>query len=84
MYCEIAGDCLPELKNKTIKVDDFVNGIEKLIDDLKIPKLLRDVGINHNDIPKLADDAMKQQRLLVNNPRELNLDDAIAIYEDAL
>ena len=51
---------------------------------LKIPKLLRDVGINHNDIPKLADDAMKQQRLLVNNPRELNLDDAIAIYEDAL
>ena len=84
MYCEIAGDCLPELKNKTIKVDDFVNGIERLIDDLKIPKLLRDVGINHNDIPKLAEDSMKQQRLLINNPRDLNLDDAISIYKAAL
>ncbi|MDA9558606.1 iron-containing alcohol dehydrogenase [Alphaproteobacteria bacterium] len=84
MYCEIAQDCLPHLKGKTIKIDDFIQGIEQLIVDLKIPKCLRDVGISHNDIPKLAEDSIKQQRLLINNPRDLNLDDAISIYKAAL
>jgi alcohol dehydrogenase class IV len=31
----------------------------------------------------MADDAMKQTRLLVNNPRPLTLEDARAIYEAA-
>ena len=84
MYCEIAGDCLPNLKGKKVKIDDFILGIEELIIDLKIPKCLKDVGINHNDIPMLAEDAMKQQRLLVNNPRELKLEDAKSIYQNAL
>ena len=84
MYCEIAEDCLPHLKGKTIKIDDFILGIEQLIVDLKIPRCLKEVGISHNDIPKLAEDSIKQQRLLINNPRDLNLDDAISIYEAAL
>ena len=84
MYCEIAQDCLPHLKGKTIKIDDFILGIEQLIVDLKIPRCLKEVGISHNDIPKLAEDSIKQQRLLINNPRDLNLDDAISIYEAAL
>ena len=33
--------------------------------------------------PKLAEDAMKQTRLLVNNPREVTFDDALAIYTEA-
>jgi alcohol dehydrogenase class IV len=31
----------------------------------------------------LAQDAMLQQRLLVNNPREVSYDDALAIYRAA-
>jgi alcohol dehydrogenase len=31
----------------------------------------------------LAQEAMLQQRLLINNPRELALDDALAIYRQA-
>ena len=84
MYCEIACDCLPDLKGKKIKIDDFIIGIEELIDGLNIPKRLKDVGINHNDIPMLAEDAMKQERLLVNNPRELNIEDVKLIYRNAL
>ena len=72
------------LIGKKITMDNFIIGIEELISDLKIPKYLKDVGISINDIPKLAEDAMKQQRLLVNNPRELNLKDAVSIYEAAL
>ena len=84
MYCEIAADCLPQLIGKKITMDNFIIGIEELISDLKIPKYLKDVGISINDIPKLAEDAMKQERLLVNNPRELKLKDAVSIYEAAL
>ena len=84
IYCEIAADCLPQLIGKKITIDDFIIGIEELIADLKIPKCLKDVGITSNDIPKLAEDAMKQERLLVNNPRELKLKDAASIYEAAL
>ena len=32
----------------------------------------------------LAEDALKQQRLLINNPRNVNIEDAIAIYQSAL
>ncbi len=34
-------------------------------------------------LPTLARDAMLQQRLLVNNPREVSEADALAIYQAA-
>lgn len=58
--------------------------LEAIIDDVKLEKQLRQVGISHNHLPMLAKDAMNQQRLLVNNPREVTYDDALRIYEQAL
>ena len=84
LYLEIAGFCIPELLNKKITIDDFINGIYKLIEDLKIPKKLKEVGVNHNDIPKLAEDAMKQERLLINNPVKIEYKNVINIYEAIL
>ena len=81
LYCEIASDCLPDLEGKKNDIDNFILGIEQLIIDLKIPRKLKDVGINQKDIQTLATDALKQQRLLINNPREVNLEDVISIYE---
>ncbi|MFP5340286.1 MAG: hypothetical protein ACLGIW_17640, partial [Gammaproteobacteria bacterium] len=37
----------------------------------------------HNHLPMLAKEAMLQQRLLVNNPREVSEADALAIYQAA-
>ena len=45
---------------------------------------LTEVGVNHNDLPLLAEDSMKQTRLLVNNPREVTYEDSLAIYTAAL
>ena len=84
LYCEIASDCLPDLEGKKNNIDNFITGIEQLIIDLKIPRKLKDVGIKQNDIQILAEDALKQQRLLINNPRNVNIEDAIAIYQSAL
>jgi alcohol dehydrogenase class IV len=62
---------------------DFINWLERIADAVGIERRLRDVGIVESDLPTLADDAMLQTRLLVNNPREVGYDDALAIYEAA-
>ncbi len=41
---------------------------------------LRDVNIPRNSLEELAKEAMGQNRLLVNNPRELNQADVLNIY----
>ena len=53
----------------------------RLADDLGLPTTLRAVGIARDDLPKLADQALLQQRLLINNPRPVTLADALAMYQ---
>lgn len=60
-----------------------IKKIRELIQKCRIPSRLREVGIAKEAIPKLAEDAMKITRLLKNNPREITLSDAIAIYTAA-
>lgn len=62
------------------------NGVEKvkqLIRECGLPLRLRDAGVKEDAIPEMAKDAMKVQRLLKNNPREVTLDDAVKIYKEA-
>ena len=54
-----------------------------LAEDLGLETRLRDVGVSHNQIPMLAEDAMKQTRLLVNNPRKMTYEAALKIYREA-
>ena len=56
----------------------------ELSGQLGIPQTLRECGIKESHITTLADDALLQTRLLVNNPIEIKRDDAIAIYTAAL
>ena len=48
-----------------------------------LPTRLRDAGVPEDMLPQLAKEAMLQQRLLVNNPREVSEADALAIYQAA-
>ncbi|WP_373994378.1 iron-containing alcohol dehydrogenase [Duganella sp. CF458] len=49
-----------------------------------LPRTLSQVGITASDLDLLADDAMKQVRLLGNNPRTVTREDAYALYKLAL
>jgi len=60
-----------------------VRFVERLSDDLRVPRRLRDVKIPESAIPGLAEGAMKVTRLLANNPRKITLEDAVAIYKSA-
>jgi alcohol dehydrogenase len=66
------------------KVAAFIEYLEQLRDAVGLEKNLRAVGVSEEDLGRLAAEAMKQTRLLVNNPREVTLEDATAIYRAAL
>ncbi|WP_170386309.1 iron-containing alcohol dehydrogenase [Ruegeria atlantica] len=86
MYAELAPIIFPELagKSTTARADGMVNGFLKLGPELGMQSKLAEVGVGHNHLPMLAEDAMKQERLLINNPREMTLEAARDIYERAL
>lgn len=52
-----------------------------IVRHLDIPASLKELGVSPNDIDGLVEAGMQQQRLLVNNLREVTADDAHAIYE---
>lgn len=62
----------------------FADSMHALSASLGLPMRLRDVGISEGDVPKLASDAMLQSRLLLNNPRDVTLEDATKLYSSAL
>ncbi len=61
----------------------LVEALRTLIDDVSLPATLEQAGVPESDLEKLAEDAMLQQRLLVNNPRDVTYDDVLAIYRAA-
>ena len=59
-----------------------VEAIADLAARCGIPSTLTALGIGRENVEALADAAMKVTRLLVNNPREVTREDAIAIYNE--
>jgi alcohol dehydrogenase class IV len=84
-YGEIAADIFPDLARiRGLKrADALVERLAQLALRLRIPTRLRDMGIGENALAMLAADAMKQTRLLGNNPRVMTEADALAIYRAA-
>jgi alcohol dehydrogenase class IV len=84
-YADIACEAFPSLSTvpPEKRCDAFIEGLATLSRDLGLPPRLRDVGIPRQALARMAADAMKQQRLLVNNPRPVLETDALQIYEAA-
>jgi len=61
----------------------FIEQIDHLIQQTGCPRRLRDVGVNKDSLPLLARDAMKQQRLLINNPVDITESIALSLYLQA-
>lgn len=86
LYAELGPIVFPELAGKPEgeRAEGLVEGFRTLADEIGMQTRLSEVGVSHNNLPMLAEDAMKQTRLLVNNPREMTYEAALAIYEAAL
>ncbi len=85
-YAALAPHIFPDLANEPSDQSCCAKLIERLGDLSKkigLQQGLREMGITKEDLPVMANAAMKQTRLLVNNPREVNEADALAIYKAA-
>ena len=86
LYAEIAADAFPQLaevEGSQARCAGFIDALADLSARLGMKTRLRDVNIPQDAIAKMASDAMVQQRLLVNNPREVTERDALNIYTAA-
>lgn len=93
-YAELGRVVLPleqHLDDNKEMAERFIQALERLIALCGLPSRLRDVAIQHaaysqipeHDLPMLADAAMQQTRLLINNPRNVSQADALAIYQSS-
>ena len=85
-YAELAPFIFPDIdtaKGNQAVCKEFIDRLEDLSQKIGLPQKLREVNIPKEACKKMASDAMKQTRLLVNNPREVTENDALNIYEAA-
>ncbi|MBW3096185.1 iron-containing alcohol dehydrogenase [Pseudohoeflea coraliihabitans] len=84
-YAELAPFAFPELGRfeGQERAAAFCDRLAELSQACDLPPNLRAMNIDEAALPMLAADAMKQTRLLVNNPRPLSEADALAIYRAA-
>jgi alcohol dehydrogenase len=59
----------------------LIKRLEQHIVDSGLPTSLRQLNIDEKHLLRLAQDAMLQTRLLMNNPREMTEADSLAIYQ---
>lgn len=65
------------------KAEAVVSRLEEIVRALDIPSL-SSFGISADELASLAQAGLDVRRLMVNNPRPMTLDEAIAIYKEAL
>lgn len=85
LYAELGRAILPEMGAASDQAAGaaFVQAIGARVAAMPYAQTLRAAGVKEDDLPMLAADAMKVQRLLVNNPRDVAYADALAIYQGA-
>lgn len=87
LYAQLAIHIVPDINDdadieKT--TDNLIHFLHELIAKLQLPQSLAELGIEEKHIDSLARDALEQQRLLINNPKAVSLEDAKQIYRNAL
>jgi alcohol dehydrogenase len=87
LYAQLAVHIVPNINDdadieKT--TDSLIHYLHELIAKLQLPQSLAELGIEEKHIDSLANDAIEQQRLLINNPKAVSLEDAKQIYRNAL
>ncbi|GAC30245.1 iron-containing alcohol dehydrogenase [Brumicola pallidula] len=92
LYAELATHIMPDSGNDNDNdgnsslqtAEHLIHFLHELIAKLQLPQSLAELGIQEKHIDPLANDALAQTRLLINNPKTVSLEDAKQIYLNAL
>jgi alcohol dehydrogenase class IV len=86
LYAELAPFVDPKLSaiGRQGQAQGLVEALVSIAADCGLPSRLRAVGVEAGHLDLLASEAMKQQRLIINNPCPIEQHHARALYEAAL
>jgi alcohol dehydrogenase class IV len=86
LYAELGAMLEPGLADLGLqgRAQGFVQHLSRLSRATGVPRRLSEVGVGPEHLDLLAAEAMKQERLLINNPCPITQADARRLYEAAL
>ena len=86
LYAELGTLLDPDLAKlgTQAQAQGFIAAVERLASAAGVPQRLSEVGVTPADLDLLAVEAMKQERLLINNPCPISQADARRLYESVL
>lgn len=85
LYAELAEIVAPDCAGQSsqARCGLLIDTLDRMVVASGLKPRLRDHGIPESDIPMLATEAMRQQRLIINNPVPIDEADARRLYEAA-
>jgi alcohol dehydrogenase class IV len=86
-YAELAAHLLPgrRFADDSAAAEAFVSELEQLVASVGLETRLSQLGVTEADIPHMAREVtVGIQRLLVNNPRDMNLEEVASLYRAVL
>jgi len=84
LYAQLADVLITDCSGTTtVKATRFIEYMTTLCEKVGLNKRLRDKDIPQDGLQDLAEQAILQTRLLQNNPKDISLADALAIYQQA-
>lgn len=72
-----------ERDSDKVTAEKFIEKLRMLVENVKIPPTLKDFNIEEKHLQGLAEDGLKQKRLLERSPMPLTFDDILTIYTAA-
>jgi alcohol dehydrogenase class IV len=86
LYAELAPILVPALEGegRQAQARGLIEALIAIVEECGVPRRLSEVGVSTEHLDLLADEAMKQERLLINNPCPILRADARRLYEAAL
>lgn len=84
-YTTIAADVFPGLAatSEVTRAEAMIDALTDLVSAIGLPTRLQAIGVPESSLPDMAEEAMQQSRLLINNPRPVTSEDALRIYQAA-
>jgi alcohol dehydrogenase class IV len=86
LYADLAKVVMPDrtFADAAEGAEAFIAFMAAMVARMPFAQTLSEVGVTEDDLEMLATDAMKVERLLMNNPRPVTRDDAHALYASVL
>ncbi len=79
---ELMGECIEGLPDREAALKS-AEAVKELCKNVGIPNM-SEFGVKEDDLPQMAADTMKIQRLLSGNPRRISEEDILSIFKNAL